>query len=460
MTAMADTITARLVTHAEQVCIAVLGPSASAAVSITAHIAGKDLPGHIAATHEFMIVVNFLQAPELMSDVLQRFRSFLGKNVRAQEGTSPACLYWGEGDPLGNAPIALALVPIRLPVSQNPSQSPLESVEWMKTDTILPNWLDRVLFDSLGARHEPDWQRFEHNLDLNEDEIKIYLGTYFPRSYAEAFCILDALLDNAAYSAVWRNKTEASLLDVGTGTGGNLVGFLTALAKHCPALRKVTVHGFDGNALALDAARSVLASFASQAPFTVAFTLSANRMASLDDLPLPDGDSYDFITTFKMGGEIVSKGGGPADDFYHRFLISYAELLSDIGLLILLDVTTKPEHTDFYPQLLNAQVSRFVRSHTGFVSLVPVPCHLYETGCSEPCFTQKEFVVSHQLARNDRSRITYRVLARKTCAQTLHASTQIDAEYVICAKPANDTFNTCSHSSGRGTPLDGYRICK
>ncbi len=48
---MADTTTAGLLAHAEQVCAAVLGSAASAAVSVSVHIAGEDVPGHFPATH-------------------------------------------------------------------------------------------------------------------------------------------------------------------------------------------------------------------------------------------------------------------------------------------------------------------------------------------------------------------------------------------------------------------------
>lgn len=454
---MPDRMTDGLVAHAGQVCATVLGPEVAATVSISAHPASDDLPGHISATHEYMIVVDFSQVPKLLPDAIRRLGSFLGKTVVAQENNPPACLYWGEGDPLTAPPISPVPASVAIPVVPAVA-SPYESVDWMKSDTVLPKWLDEVLFDSLGARHEPDWQRYEHNLDLNGDEIKVYLGTYFPRSYAEAFCILDALLENDLYGAAWKHKTEAFILDVGTGTGGNLVGILTALAKHCPDLRQVTVRGYDGNTLALDVARRVLASFASRTTLHLDVVLTERSITSLDDLPAVPRYSYDFITTFKMGGEIISRGGGMADDFYHRFLATYSGLLSDSGLMILLDVTTKPEHADFLPQLMNEQVSRFVREHDSIATLTPVPCHLYESHCSKPCFTQQEFSVTHRLTGNDKSRVAYRVLAPTAFAQTLHESTDKAAKYVICAKPANETFSTCTHSPRSGMPLDGYRI--
>ena len=58
---------------------------------------------------------------------------------------------------------------------------------WLKTETVLPAWLEKELFSKNQARFEPNWQKFEYNLDLTEDHLRVYLGTYFPRSYVEAF---------------------------------------------------------------------------------------------------------------------------------------------------------------------------------------------------------------------------------------------------------------------------------
>lgn len=49
----------------------------------------------------------------------------------------------------------------------------------------LPEWLDNYIFNILNAKYSPDHVRFEYNLNLSKEEVLIYLGTYFPRSYIE-----------------------------------------------------------------------------------------------------------------------------------------------------------------------------------------------------------------------------------------------------------------------------------
>lgn len=66
-----------------------------------------------------------------------------------------------------------------------------KKVAFRKSKTVLPMWLDKFLFEELGANYAPEHTRYEYNLDLDENELKVYLGTYFPRSYAEIFCIFD-----------------------------------------------------------------------------------------------------------------------------------------------------------------------------------------------------------------------------------------------------------------------------
>ena len=68
-------------------------------------------------------------------------------------------------------------------------------IKLLKTNTRLPIWLDDYIFKTLKAQYSPNHERFDFNLDLSESDILKYLGTYFPRSYGESFCIFDNFKD-------------------------------------------------------------------------------------------------------------------------------------------------------------------------------------------------------------------------------------------------------------------------
>ena len=51
----------------------------------------------------------------------------------------------------------------------------------------LPEWLDDIIYNEFGAVYEPRPQDVEYNPDQQFEFVQLYLGTYFPRSYAEAY---------------------------------------------------------------------------------------------------------------------------------------------------------------------------------------------------------------------------------------------------------------------------------
>ena len=407
-------------------------------------------------TNEYMVCIDFLYDIKMLLETQRRFKSFLGKEVFIHQTGTSNWLYWGEGQtllPESDTNKACQ----NLNELQQLYESSCEGISWLKTDTILPNWLDRLIFDSLGARYEPDWEKFEYNLNLELDDLKVYLGTYFPRSYAEAFCILDALFANDAFYAKWEFKNETNILDIGCGTGGNLLGILTALVKHFPNLKAINIFGIDGNIFALDIAKSVIESFRTHFSLKINHDLSLFQF-KIKDLPTPNPYLYDFITSFKMGGEIISACQGRCDNIYYELLTTYIHYLSDVGIFTLLDVTTKPRHSIFYPQLLNQQVSKFIQNHPDFATISPTPCHLYENDCRQNCFTQKEFSVSHRKARHDLSRVAYRIIGTNRLAGTLHYATERQAEYLVWSRRENKKLAACPYSSKLGIQKDGYLL--
>jgi len=81
----------------------------------------------------------------------------------------------------------------------------------------------------------------------NTDFDKIYLGTYFPRSYAEAYCIMERLLGNRTYFEALVDECELNILDFCCGTGGEILGLISILQEKLPTLKRIYIDAFDAN---------------------------------------------------------------------------------------------------------------------------------------------------------------------------------------------------------------------
>lgn len=294
--------------------------------------------------------------------------------------------------------------------------SAIQQKEKLKVKTRLPSWLDNFIFGALHAEYAPDFQRFEYNLNLSLEDNQRYLGTYFPRSYAETFCIFENLFCNEAIKAKYSLLTEISILSVGCGTGGDILGLLTVINKHFASINKVNVVAVDGNEDAL----AILAQIISQASqqFRKEMVLTTKQIV-FDSISAIDVEtSFDFIITSKMINEIINKGNGLLDNSYYDFAQAFSPMLKETGIMMILDVTTKVGVSEFCPILLNRQINRFVHECPDFVSIIPIPCAEKEN-CQVQCFSQKEFSVTHSKFSNDKSRVAYRILVKKVFSQGL-----------------------------------------
>ena len=449
---MANEITKKISEHVKCICETTLGHENTNLLYISIFMPENDMPINLLMTHTYTILIDFSKIPKIIDEAQIKISSFIGKKICTYKDNIHTCIYWGEGEPLN-----LSKTQHQCKNSKIREDIKTNEIDWLKTDTTLPKWLDNLLFDTLNARYSPNWQRFDQNLDLNDDEIKIYLGTYFPRSYGESFCIANSLLNNITYRKILNSKEEINILDIGTGTGGNLVGFLCALAKHCKNNMCIYIHAIDGNSAALNTAKIIFENLDSRLSSKLVFSYDI-KIIKQYDLPKPTRNLYDFILTSKIGSEIIYTGKGKSDNYYYEFLSYYAKYLSEYGTLILLDVTTKPNHTNFYPTLLNEQSSRFIQNNIEFQTIVPIPCYLYENNCFNSCFTQKKFTVSHRSASNDRSLITYRAIVRKSLTSLFHSSTPSNAEYVICVKASLEKYKKCPLSIKGNVLLDAFKI--
>ena len=67
------------------------------------------------------------------------------------------------------------------------------------------------------------------NIDDDKAKTLNYLGTYFPRSYAESYCIFSEYFKSN--NSDFADKEELSIFDFGSGTGGEIIGLLIKSKK-------------------------------------------------------------------------------------------------------------------------------------------------------------------------------------------------------------------------------------
>ena len=107
----------------------------------------------------------------------------------------------------------------------------------MAINVKLPQWLDTIIYDKYEAIFEPCPLDVVYNPDQEFEFVKVYLGTYFPRSFAEAVAITCKLVQNSNYKEQILKLEEINILDYCYGTGGEIIGMIVALQSILPNLQ-------------------------------------------------------------------------------------------------------------------------------------------------------------------------------------------------------------------------------
>lgn len=387
-----------------------------------------------------------------ISEQVARISKFTNKNIFVINSN---LICWAEGE-------CVAISSSEDQSIQVPEQFDTDKkVVFRKSKTVLPLWLDKLLFEELCAQYAPEHTRFEYNLDLNEDELKVYLGTYFPRSYAEMFCIFDNIFQNNDIWQLYKDKKDINIFDFGCGTGGELIGLLSVMDKYFQDVKILNIVACDGNNLALDYLRKIIDKTAASSRHTYRFHIIHKEICSLndlDELEIPV-NSFDIEMCDKVGCEFISHGVSLQS--YECLASFLSKRLSNEGLLVMLDVTTKCEETMmFYPQMMNVQINDFVRGSNEFETLLPLSCATYKD-CKILCFTQQTFWVTHMLKKDDESRVSYRVLCHKGFKGYLMSNSPVNNKtYII--NPIRYQQGTegayCNNSKGYKEIRDSFNM--
>lgn len=264
----------------------------------------------------------------------------------------------------------------------------------METETTLPKWLDTLIFDDLGAQYRRSNTDMTV-IDWDKSQILNYLGTYFPRSYAESTCLFNEYILNDAFE--FRDAKSLNILDFGCGTGGEIIGLLQVLNEKLPNLDSVTIKAIDGNPSALRLLETILNKFKEKSNFDIIVKTSPIKIDDFYDMNILNeilDCKYDIIMSFKAVCEFVTKQQFEEKNAYAQISKVLLPKLKQGGLMLFVDVTT---YNGVSQQWLPDMMDKGLSSSN---------CNIIEKNSGH----NMSFKISHSRQTNDLSKIAWRLI--------------------------------------------------
>lgn len=259
---------------------------------------------------------------------------------------------------------------------------------------VLPKWLDDLIFRDLHAVYSPSYGNMT-NIDDDKEKTLNYLGTYFPRSYVESYCIFSEFFKKNP--SCFTDKEVLSIFDFGSGTGGEIIGLLTAIGDFGPHLQCVNILALDGNQYALRCYERIIEKTKEHISFQVDSTSSPIVIDDFYDLSILDTiitSGFDMIISFKAICEFAAKQQFDEENPYEHIVKFFLPKLNDGGLILLEDITTKDNVSkQWLPQLMDN-------------GLQTTNCSLL--GKNEGY--NQEFSITHSHRQNDTSKVAWRMI--------------------------------------------------
>ena len=278
----------------------------------------------------------------------------------------------------------------------------------------IPGWLDTLIYSVFAASNKPDWRKAQQNLD-NDSEANIrYLGTYFPRTYAEVTSVMEMIEKHTGYFSRCRPYGEFRILSVGCGTGADIAALIAYLSQKLTCLDfRITLA--DGNQNALELCSGLLR----QMKYTRAASLEIESVRCIEitraeDLATAaDGFSeFDLVITSKFLNELMGKVERP----YSLFISAFAPFLAEEGLMILLDTINQVKDADgrlrYIPSEMNCQINRTVNPAENLMTLLPTTCNRSAECNCVGCYSRYR-ATYRSSAGSETSEYTCRVICRK-----------------------------------------------
>lgn len=203
--------------------------------------------------------------------------------------------------------------------------------------------LYNYIFEELNAVNQPDPKKAKYNLDNDEEESKRYLGTYFPRSYRESCEIFVNIFDCLSKYGYFNFKdNKINILDLGSGSGGQLFGLLHILTKKMTQEQEINVFSIDGNEIALDIQKKIFKYVSEKKIYKHrvrhhTYLKTFDNGDNLTEFLKKEFYDIDIILSFKFISELLRC----EQNAYTSVLKSAEDILSPNGIMAIVDVTDK-----------------------------------------------------------------------------------------------------------------------
>ena len=266
----------------------------------------------------------------------------------------------------------------------------------MQNSVTLPQWLDNLIFEKLGAKYCRSNSDMTV-IDWDKNDVLNYLGTYFPRSYVESYCIFSEYFKlNSSWFA---DKEELSVFDFGCGTGGEILGFLNAVSECLPQTTTIIIVAMDGNYHALRLFERVLAIYEERMSQLIRHRIMPLIIDDFYDLNVMNeviSDEFDIFMSFKAICEFVTKDRFEKQNAYTHIVNTFLPRIKDNGIMVLADVSTYNNVSqEWLPKMMDSGLSkskcRVILRNDGY---------------------NQAFVVTHQKKSNDISKIAWRIIQK------------------------------------------------
>lgn len=257
----------------------------------------------------------------------------------------------------------------------------------------LPEWLDDLIYKDVKATHQPCGKDMVV-LNWDRKEIIKYLGTYFPRSFAESYCIFSKYLD--VKKDDYQDMEVLNIFDFGCGTGGELLGLLWAILENIE-VSKINIKALDGNFNGLRILETIIERFKMDFHQGIDLNVMPLQIDDFYDMSIVSNhmpDNNDIIVIFKSICEMASLRQFDEKNPYEHILEIMIDKLNPNGIICLADVSSfNEEQQEWIPKLIDKACRK-----------------INATICMKNNDYNEMYNVSHTSKLRDTSKLSWRII--------------------------------------------------